>query len=200
MPTTRRPYLIAAAVIGLLLVGAVLAWLVAAGTPKVDSGFYPISNDSSSQSSARGLKVGSLAPDFKLADLSTGQPVSMSAMRGKPVWINFWASWCPPCKAELPRMKEEYQKYKGRGLVIVGIDMWEDPAHIREFTKSNSYDWTFVVDPDGSVTNRYFTSGVPTHLFIASSGVIQAIHRGGLKRDAMEELVGKIVGVPSGAR
>ncbi|HEX8598639.1 MAG TPA: redoxin domain-containing protein [Chloroflexia bacterium] len=139
------------------------------------------------------VTVGAVAPDFELTDVSTGEPVKLSSLRGRPVWLNFWATWCPPCKEELPRMQEVYSGYKAEGLAIVGIDMRENPADVREFVKSKGYHWTFVVDTDGVVTNRYFTAGIPTHVFVDAEGVIQAIHIGELDSGMMEEFLSKIV-------
>lgn len=149
------------------------------------------------QGSTQEPKVGSAAPDFVLADVNTGQSFTLSSLRGRPVWINFWATWCPPCKTELPLMKLRYNKYKDQGLAIVGIDMQEDPALVKTYTESNGFDWTFVVDQNGAVTNRYFTSGIPQHFFVDASGVIQAIYIGDLQEEMMEELLGKIVDTPS---
>ena len=109
------------------------------------------------------------------------------------MWINFWATWCPPCKDELPIIKQKYDAYKDKGLAIVGIDMQEDPNQVREYTKSNGYDWTFVVDGDGTITNRFFTEGIPNHVFIDAEGVVQGVHVGDLDSGTMEELLGKIL-------
>ncbi len=141
-------------------------------------------------------KVGSLAPDFELVDVRSGQPFRLSSLRGKPVWINFWATWCPPCKTELPVMKQKYDKYKKQGLTIVGVDMQEDPALVKAYADDNGFDWMFVADRDGAVTNRYFTSGIPTHLFVDESGIIQALYVGDLEEASMDELLSKIVRVP----
>lgn len=138
------------------------------------------------------------APDFELSDVTTGQPLRLSALRGQPVWINFWATWCPPCKEELPRMKAQYDKYRGNGLQIVGIDMQEDPSDVRAYAQANGFDWAFVVDQDGSVTNRYFTSGIPTHVFVDAAGVIRAVHVGDLQSTAMEELLSTIMPLEQG--
>jgi thiol-disulfide isomerase/thioredoxin len=97
-------------------------------------------------------------------------------------------------------MKETYAKYRGGGLAIVGIDVREDPDEVREFTQSNGYDWTFVVDQDGTVTNRYLTSGIPTHLLVDAGGVIQAVHVGELQESAMEELLQRILDTASASR
>jgi len=94
-------------------------------------------------------------------------------------------------------MKEKYEKYIDSGLVIVGVDMREEPAAVSAFTRSNGYDWIFVVDTDGQIANRYFTEGIPTHLFIDAEGVIQAVHVGDLEAGAMEELLRKILGTVS---
>lgn len=140
-----------------------------------------------------GPKVGSLAPDFALTDVRTGQAFTLASLRGRPVWINFWATWCPPCKTELPIMKQKYDKYKAQGLAIVGIDMQEDPAYVKSYVDSNAFDWTFVVDPDGAVTNRYYTAGIPSHLFIDEIGIIRALYVGDLQEPSMEILLGTIL-------
>jgi hypothetical protein len=90
-------------------------------------------------------------------------------------------------------MKQKYQKYKAEGLEVVGINMREDPTLVNSFVEANGYDWLFVVDRDGAVTNRYFASGIPTHVFVDAAGIIQGIHIGDLQAAAMEELLGKII-------
>ncbi len=139
------------------------------------------------------LRTGAVAPDFELADVKTGEPVKLSALRGRPVWINFWATWCPPCRAEMPLIQEKYTEYRDRGLAVVGIDMREDPAEVRAFTNANSFEWTFVVDSDGQVTNRYFMSGIPMHVFIDADGVIQAVYVGDLQASAMDQFLARII-------
>jgi cytochrome c biogenesis protein CcmG/thiol:disulfide interchange protein DsbE len=175
----RAPMLIGL-LIALALAGALIAALLIRGGARAGA---PTTE----------LMAGAPAPDFELADVSTGRPVTLSQLRGRPVWVDFWATWCPPCKAELPRMKQMYDKYKGKGLALVGIDLQEDPNQVRDFARINGYDWTFVVDRDGKVTNRYFTAGVPSHVFIDARGVVQAVHVGDLDNGAMEQLLGKIM-------
>ena len=75
----------------------------------------------------------------------------------------------------------------------MGINMREDPAFVNSFVDDNGYDWLFVVDRDGAVTNRYFASGIPSHIFVDAAGTIQAIHIGDLQASMMEELLGKII-------
>ncbi len=179
LPAGLRRLQLGAAILVLLALPAAGAWLLSAGRA---GGTLPT-----------GPRVGSFAPDFTLSDVQTGKPVQLSSLRGKPVWLNFWATWCPPCKAELPIMQEKYEKYRDRGLSIVGIDMREDPAQVKQFTTKQAYKWFFVVDTDGAVTNRYFTEGIPTHLFVDAEGVIQAINVGELTSSTMEVFLGKII-------
>ncbi len=144
-----------------------------------------------------GIRVGAIAPDFDLVDVSTGAPVRLSSMLGKPVWINFWATWCPSCATELPLMQSMYEKYKGRGLVIVGIDEREDPDTVRQYVAKAKYGWTFVVDRDGEVTNRFYVGGIPEHIFVDSAGVIQGLQIGELSAGAMEDQISKIIPTPT---
>ncbi len=139
------------------------------------------------------LRVGVEAPDFELADISTGDPVKLSALRGRPVWINFWATWCPSCKTELPRMQSKFSKYRDQGLVVVGIDEREDPGQVRDYIENNKYGWTFVIDRDGAVTNRYLVGGIPEHVFVDANGTVRAIQIGELSEQSMEESLAKIL-------
>lgn len=180
-------------VLVLVLVLSAILWL--SSTRGAGGGsLYPIAGASDNNAATdSGPRVGSLAPDFELTDVNTGQPIKLSSLSGKPVWINFWASWCPPCKAEMPIMKQVYAKYKSQGLVIVGVDMREKVDEVKQFTGSNGYDWTFVIDSDGQVTDRYFVSGIPSHFFIGRDGVIKSIRVGEMTPGDMEENVSKII-------
>lgn len=136
--------------------------------------------------------VGRYPPDFTLNTLSE-QPVRLSALRGKPVWVNFWASWCPPCRAEMPEMKQKYAAYKSKGLVIVGVDMGEDPGTVKQFISTNGYDWTFVLDRDQSVAQRFFVSALPTHFFIGGDGLIKAVQVGGMTGNLMDRYLNTLI-------
>jgi peroxiredoxin len=127
-------------------------------------------------------QVGSIAPDFELTDITTGQTVGLSKLRGKPVWVNFWATWCPPCAQEMPAMQTLYNQHRGSGLVLLGVDVQESDTAVRAFTRGK-FDWTFLIDPDGKVVDRYMVGGLPTHFFIDKDGVIRAIYAGALSSD-----------------
>lgn len=185
-------------VVVLLVVAGVVAWLLGTRPQYANQNVYAITDANGNQiRNAAGLetavRVGALAPDFELNDVYTGKPVKLSSFNGRPVWVNFWASWCPPCKAELPDMKQRYDKYRGKGLVLLGVDLREDNATVKQFTQLNSYDWTFVID-SGDVSDRYFVTGIPTHVFVDKTGVIKSMQVGGISGDMMDQALTQIVG------
>jgi thiol-disulfide isomerase/thioredoxin len=131
-------------------------------------------------------RVGMPAPDFALIDLATGERVSLLSLRGKPVWINFWATWCEACRVEMPAMQKVYEQYKDDGLVILGVDAQESPEAVSKYTTEGGYTWTFLIDTDGSVLNEYFVFAIPTHFFIGRDGVIKGIEVGAPPGESVE--------------
>lgn len=135
-------------------------------------------------------EVGYPAPDFELPTLEGGT-VRLSDLRGKVVFINFWASWCPPCRAEMP----EIAKLRAEGipdLVILGVDLTHtEPSveTVRSFMGDNGYDWPVALDVRGEVTSAYRVVSIPTSYFIGPDGVITAKHVGTLTLPAMQDLV-----------
>lgn len=129
---------------------------------------------------------GALAPDFELeivaaasgASPSTSGEAWLSDYRGHPVVLNFWATWCYPCRKEIPQFVQAYDKYKDQGLVIIGLDLQEGPGLIRPFAQEYGIDYPILVDRDGEVGDEYRLLGLPTTFFIDANGVIQSIFRG----------------------
>lgn len=137
---------------------------------------------------------GSLAVDFTATNLVDGKEVHVSDYRGKnPVWLNFWASWCGPCKAEMPDMQQLYDLNKAKGLVILGFDVREDQKTVNDFVTSRAFNWTFLLQPTGETASRYYVSGIPTHIFIGKDGVIKSRISSGLPRAYMEAELAKIL-------
>ena len=137
---------------------------------------------------------GSLAVDFTATNLTDGKVVHVSDYRGKnPVWLNFWASWCGPCKQEMPDMQQLYDLNKAKGLVILGFDVREDQKTVSDFVTSRAFNWTFLLQPNGETANRYYVSGIPTHVFIGKDGVIKSRISSGLPRAYMEAELAKIL-------
>ena len=132
-----------------------------------------------------GLQPGDLAPEFEatlddgsiyqLADLD-GAPIRLADLRGKAIWVNFWASWCPPCQQETPIIRELANRYRDAGLVVVGIAVQEtEPADIRAYVERYELDYTIGFDASGHVFRRYRVFGLPTQFFIRPDGVIASV-------------------------
>ncbi|MFC2067420.1 peroxiredoxin family protein [Chloroflexota bacterium] len=144
------------------------------------------------QEATVGIKVGEIAPDFTLLDLD-GNEVKLSEFLGKRVFINFWATWCPPCRAEMPDIESLYQEYKDKGLVVIGIDISESEGTTRQFVQRGGYGWTFVLDSTGAVAANYNVRAIPTSFFIDREGVIQAVNIGAITKRRMEANIAEAI-------
>jgi peroxiredoxin len=133
-----------------------------------------------------GNAVGDEATDFKLQNLE-GQSVSLSELRGKPVMLNFWATWCGPCRNEMPYLQQIYDEWQDKGLVLLEINMSESSSTVQQFLTNNGYTFPVYIDTDGSVADTYGISGIPTTFFIDSDGVIQQVIRGSFPSKAAIE-------------
>jgi peroxiredoxin len=132
-----------------------------------------------------GLQPGDLAPEFDVAlpdgsryellDLD-GQPIRLADLRGKAVWINFWASWCPPCQQETPIIRAMAARYRDAGLAVVGIAVQEtSPDDIRAYAERYDLDYTIGFDASGHVYREYRVFGLPTQFFIRPDGTIASV-------------------------
>ena len=110
------------------------------------------------------------APSFALPRLHGGDELSLESLRGKAVVINFWASWCDPCKKETPMLQEAWERYKDDGLVIVGIDYDDFKGDARAFAKRYGVTYPLVHDREKSTVKRYGVIGVPETLFVDREG------------------------------
>lgn len=137
--------------------------------------------------SADALRAGQSAPDFTVETL-TALPFTLSAVRGQPVWISFWGSWCPPCRAELPDI-EVVRVGAGDRLKFIAVDMDESRADVAAYMSSKNYDFPVGLDPTGEVSNRYRVVGLPTHVFVAADGTVAEIRVGGMSRSEMSAAV-----------
>ena len=138
-------------------------------------------------------RVGYLAPDFTLTGLDGGT-VQLSSYRGvKPVWVNFWATWCPPCRAEMPEMEKLYPAYQAKGIEILGVDVQESQAQVKQFVQQGGYSWKFALDLDGKASRAYYVTGIPTHIFVGRDGVIRDLVVTGLDRASMESKLNKLL-------
>ncbi len=118
-----------------------------------------------------GLRVGNVAPDFELIDLS-GKPLRLRDLRGKAVILNFWATWCAPCRQEMPLLQQAFAQYAPEGLVIVGVDLGEEQTIVQNYVDQLGIDFPIVLDREEQVSRRYRVFGLPTSFFINRQGVI----------------------------
>lgn len=128
------------------------------------------------------------AIDFKLKDLN-GNELSLSDLKGKKVFLNFWATWCPPCKAEMPEMEKLYQETKDSDLVIVAVEIGEPLDTVKSFIDSNKYNFKVLLDPDQTVATKYNITSIPTSYFIDTDGNIVSKHVGGMNIDQMKAYI-----------
>lgn len=139
-----------------------------------------------------GLEKGNLAPDFTLYNLQ-GEPLTLSDLKGKRVVLNFWATWCPPCEAEMPHMQKYYEQYKNEDNVeIVGVNLTyarEKVERVETFLKSYDITFPIVLEPDESVANQYRILTIPTTFMIDTEGRVQKKIEGPLDLDTLRENV-----------
>lgn len=143
-------------------------------------------------STASPTAIGSVAPDFTLVDLD-GNPIRLDDLRGRPVIVNFWASWCPPCVEEFPLLREASARHADDGLAIVGIVFRDGSESAREFMLRNGATWAAAMDPGESVAQAYGVLGPPETLFIGRDGTILARQFGPLSRSSLDEKLAVIV-------
>jgi peroxiredoxin len=126
------------------------------------------------------------APDFALKTLD-GSQIRLSDLRGKTVLLNFWATWCPPCKAEMPDLNALHREYgEARQFTVLGIDDEEGQAEVAAFARQNGIAFPLAMDSDGAVTsNRYSVRGLPTSLIIDRDGNIRDTWTGRISKEAM---------------
>ena len=118
------------------------------------------------------------APDFTLSDLD-GNSVSLSDYAGTPLLVNFWATWCPSCRSELPLIQQYQDQYAG-DFVVLAVDGAETAEDVRSFAEAQGYTMMFLLDTDYAVAELYQVRGFPTSVFIDADGAIQKVHIGEL--------------------
>jgi cytochrome c biogenesis protein CcmG, thiol:disulfide interchange protein DsbE len=196
-PETRRglvgPFTGRQLATALVVVVVAALVLVVATQPLVGPGPSPAPVDPRATqyvigSAGEGLHVGDRAPELEitgpdgspapLLDLD-GKPVRLADLRGHPVWINFWASWCPPCQAETPTIRDTAAAYAPQGLEVVGISVQEATEDdVRAYAAKYGLGYTVAADLTGDVFRRYRVFGLPTQYFLDETGVIRSIVQG----------------------
>jgi thiol-disulfide isomerase/thioredoxin len=135
-----------------------------------------------------GIFVGNKAYDFLLLDRE-GNDISLSSLKGKVVFLNFWASWCGPCKMEMPHMQKVYEEYKDKDVVILAVNITASEKNgiegVNNFLNENKYTFPVLYDKDGSVSEKYRISAIPTTYIINRDGIIVNF----VRRSMSEEMI-----------
>ncbi len=141
--------------------------------------------------SAAAPVVGAPAPDFELTELD-GAAVRLSDLRGQVVALNFWATWCTPCRDEMPLLEAALERYGSKGLAILAIDADEPASLVADFRDELGLSLPLLLDPGGEVQQLYRVRGYPTTYFIDRDGIIQVQHMGILSEGQLERYLGSL--------
>jgi peroxiredoxin len=166
LPQSRRRDAVIGIVIAVVIVAA--AWFIGAR-----EGFDSIGQGGGYRSVLP--KVGDKAPDFETEDVF-GNPVKLSDFAGQPVWLMFWGSWCPPCRAEFPDIQAAYAQMEPTGLRMLGVSLREPAIQAGAYAGQNGATFLVLSDPDEADTGQaYPIFNFPTHIFIDQDGIIRSI-------------------------
>jgi len=149
-----------------------------------------------------GLGAGDRMPDFELVNLY-GEPVAFSELSGRPVVLNFWATWCAPCRREMPLLETLWNELRGDDLVVVGVALGESPGVVRPFVDARGVSYPIWLDREASdargtqdVFDRLRSRGLPTTVFVRADGIIDSVYLGELERTLLRERIEAILPGP----
>ena len=146
------------------------------------------------------VKIGEPVPDFRL-DTPDGGRLQLSDYRGQAVVLNFWATWCVPCRQEMPQLQAVHAEYVDSGvLTVVGVNLQESPSAVTDFGEELSLTFPLALDRDGEVVRRYGLIGLPGTFFIDAEGVLRARVIGELHGELLSDGVAAALGGEVAAR
>ncbi|HTP39331.1 MAG TPA: TlpA disulfide reductase family protein [Steroidobacteraceae bacterium] len=136
------------------------------------------------------ISTGAPAPAFSLGS-SLGKPVALADLKGQVVLVNFWASWCGPCRTEMPILDQVYRKYKALGVTLVGINVEPNSTDAQKYLQSVPVSFPILFDTDSTVSKLYQVEGMPNTVIVDRKGVVRYIHHGytaGAENEYMDQL------------
>ena len=133
-------------------------------------------------------EIGKLAPDFEL-DTLDGQTIVLSQLKGTPVLVNFWATWCGPCRHEMPFLQQVYEDWPEEKLKVLTINIQESPSRAAQFMQGEGLSFPVLLDGDAAVAQQYNVMGIPTTFFIDKFGFIEDIKVGSFQSQAEIEAI-----------
>ena len=137
-------------------------------------------------------ELGAPAPDFRLEDLD-GRPVRLADYRGQVVLINFWATWCVPCRTEMPEIESAYRAHRERGFAVLAIDVQEPAGMVRPFMAELGLTFPALLDLVGSVSRAYRARALPASFLVDRQGIVRYVKVGPLTAGALEEQLSKLL-------
>lgn len=143
-------------------------------------------NKTPEEENPAGTDIEERAPNFTL-NLLDGSELELANLRGKKVFLNFWATWCPPCQAEMPDIQVLYQNYEN--IAVLGVNIQEDRGTVAEYMMLNGYSFPVVLDTTGEIAADYLVRGIPTTYILDERGVIMEKHTGPLNCQQMIEFM-----------
>lgn len=171
----RGPGVVVAAIVLLLVMG--IAWTALSAMGQSELGQDPF---------------GRVAPDFELPKLEGEGTISLSDLRGSPVVLNFWASWCIPCKQEAPILAAAEKNWRSQGVVFLGVDTQDDRDEAIAFENSYGVEYESAFDPEGSLQVAYGVMGLPETFFIDEEGRIRAKYVGPIDASTLDAYLAQI--------
>ncbi len=129
--------------------------------------------------------------DIRMRGLD-GASVSLLSYRGKPLWLNFFATWCPPCNSEMPEIERHYRRDAKAGLVVVGLDQHENAELVRNFARSRDVTFPTLLD-DGDAAKAFSVNVLPVSVFIDKTGKVRQVRYGEMSSSEMDEAVAQIL-------
>lgn len=183
-----------AGALGIVIVAAILLTIGTAPLGSTTPGLpNPVASAYLLRSAVPGLQVGQQAPEltgttdagaaFQLADLD-GKPIRLADLRGRLVWLNFWASWCPPCQAETPTLRDMDRAYRDRGLSLIAVQVQQTVEEGQSYAAKYGLDYVIGADVSAAIFRTYHVFALPTQFFIDPDGVIRSVVNGPLEADA----------------
>jgi thiol-disulfide isomerase/thioredoxin len=132
------------------------------------------------------LKPGDAPPNFTLL-LPDGRYTTLADLKGRPVLVNFWATWCPPCRAEMPELLQAARDYPD--LALLAVNVAETPDKVSQFAEQFRMDAPVVIDPEGAISDRYNVRGLPTSIFLDADGKIMEVRPGAINRAVIDSVL-----------
>jgi len=133
-------------------------------------------------------KTNLYSEDITLTSLNgKGESIDLHSFKGNPVVVNFWATWCGPCREEMPNLESSWRQYKDKGVVFLGINVLDEESGAISFIKENHVTFTNLYDPDGKLANSFNINSLPVTLFVDANGVIIKKKFGGFIGDSGEK-------------